>query len=102
MLEYKLGTNHRLTEMVSAMKWWFTREIWRVEIKKTPLLNTSSDIQSLCITKNPFFLFSNLKIGLPCGVYMLYETKFYKKKESYGSLTATTVIHISNFLFTNN
>ena len=50
--------------------------LW-VEIKKTPLLNTSSDIQSLCITKNPFFLFSNLKIGLPCGVYMLYETKFY-------------------------
>ena len=84
------------------MKWWITREKWRVEIKKTPLLNTSSDIQSLCITKNPFFLFSNLKIGLPCGVYMLYETKFYKKKESYGSLTATTVIHISNFLFTNN
>ena len=63
------------------MKWWFTREIWWVEIKKTPLLNTSSDIQSLCITKNPFFLFSNLKIGLPCGVYMLYETKFYKKRK---------------------
>ena len=32
-----------------------SQKLWCVEIKKTPLLNTSSDIQSLCITKNPFF-----------------------------------------------
>ena len=34
--------------------------------------------------------------------YILCVNKFIKKKESYGSLTATTVIHISNFLSTNN